>query len=332
MKKFTFFTVLTFMLAISLQAEQNVLYVKHGMNGDGSSWKNAFGDLSEALETADFGDQIWVAKGVYKPSETDRDATFELMDGVQLYGGFLGKEKQLEERNWAENITTLSGEIGSLATNEDNSYTVLYTRNVSEETLIDGFTIAFGAANGLGKKGDPRRCGGGWFNDGSRGNSSPTVVNCIFIDNFGRDGAAVYNFTEHGICQPIIENCQFMNNKADLDGGAMYNDSRRGICNPILRDCKVVNNEATYGGGLLNYTEGGETSPTIIGCSFEDNTGYVRGGSIYSNKDGGKCEPAVANTYFSDNRATVGKDIYEDKMINRQADEVVVSRGTVTKL
>ena len=257
-------------------------------------------------------------------------------DGTQietnLYGGFAGSEKQLEERNWAKNNTVLSGEIGSLSTSDDNCYTVLYTRNVSEETRIDGFTITGGAANGLGEKGDLRRCGGGWFNDGSGGNSSPMVVNCTFVSNFGRDGAAVYNFTEHGVCQPTIENCQFMNNKADLDGGAMYNDSRRGICNPILKDCRVVNNEATYGGGILNYTEGGETSPTITGCSFEDNIGYVRGGSIYSNENGGKCEPSVASTYFSDNRATVGKDIYEDKMINRREEGVVVSRGKVTKL
>ncbi|MEM9991839.1 MAG: hypothetical protein AAF738_08750 [Bacteroidota bacterium] len=332
MKKIILFSFLLVLGITSLQAEGNIWHVKTGATGDGSSWKQALGDLSEALEVADYGDQVWVARGKYTPSDYDRDATFEVMDGVQLYGGFAGHERQLEDRNWVNNPTVLSGEIGSSSTTDDNSYTILYTRNVSEETRIDGFTITGGSANGLGDKGDLQRCGGGWFNDGTGGNSSPVVVNCIFTENFGRDGAAVYNFAKQGICQPTIENCQFTNNKADLDGGAMYNDSRRGICNPIIKDCRVVSNEATYGGGILNYTEGGETSPTITGCSFEDNIGYVRGGSIYSSENGGKCEPAVATTYFSDNRATVGKDIYEDKMINRREDGVVASKGKVTKL
>ncbi len=327
------FTILFFVLfvATGLLAEGNVLHVKQGASGEGTSWADAFGDLTEALEVADYGDQIWVAKGVYKPSSRDRNANFEVMDGVQMYGGFAGSERKLEERDWTQNNTVLSGEIGSVSTIDDNCYTVLYTRNVSEETRVDGFTITGGAANGLGEKGDLRRCGGGWFNDGEGGNSSPIVVNCIFINNFGRDGGAVYNYAKDGICQPTIENCQFMNNKADLDGGAMYNESSRGVCNPILKDCKVANNEATYGGGILNYSQQGESSPEITGCSFKDNIGYVRGGSIYCSEEGGKCEPSVAGTYFSDNRATVGKDMYEEKMINRR-DDAVVSRGKVTKL
>lgn len=333
MRTFTTFLIALFFVAPSLRAEGTVLHVKLGADGDGTSWSNALGNLSEALEQAEYGDQVWVAKGTYNPSETDRQATFEVMDGVELYGGFIGTEGKLEDRNWAKNNTILSGEIGSPATKDDNCYTVLYTRNVSEDTRIDGFTITGGAANGLGEKGDLKRCGGGWFNDGEGGNSSPTVINCTFSDNFGRDGAAVYNYAKEGICQPTIENCQFINNKADLDGGAMYNDSRtRGICSPTLKDCRVVNNEATYGGGIHNYTDKGETSPTIIGCSFEDNIGYVRGGSIYCSDKGGKCEPSVAHTYFSDNRATVGKDIYEEKMVNRQADGVVASKGKITKL
>ena len=306
-----------------------VIFVKAGSNGDGSSWGNAFGDLAEALDYARSGDEVWVARGTYLPTDhNDRYAYFEVMDGVKLYGGFAGNERAIEQRDWVRNETILSGEIGSVATMEDNSYTVLYTRNVSNNTVIDGFTVTKGSANGLGEKGDLRRCGGAWFNDGEGGKSNPTVANCTFTNNYGRDGGAIYNYAREGVCNPRIVNCQFINNKADLDGGAIYNDSSMGICNPVIKGCKIVGNKATYGVGILNYgKDGGEASPVISGCSFEDNIGYIRGGSIYSSESNGKCSPAITSSYFSDNKATVGREMYQ-----KSNDGQVVSKGFVKKM
>ncbi|MEM9888440.1 MAG: hypothetical protein AAF849_21275 [Bacteroidota bacterium] len=325
MKIFTLF-IFSF-LCISLNAE--VIFVKAGSNGGGSSWSSAFGDLSEALDYARSGDELWVAAGTYLPTNrNDRYAHFEVMDGVKLYGGFVGNETALEQRDWATNRTILSGEIGSIATTNDNSYTVLYTRNVSLNTVIDGFTITKGYADGLGERGDIRRCGGAWFNDGEAGKSNPTVANCIFVDNYGRDGGAIYNYAKGGVCNPRIVNCQFLNNSADLDGGAIYNDSSMGICNPVIKGCKLSGNKATYGGGILNSgKDGGEASPTITGCSFEDNIGYIRGGSIYSSESNGKCSPAITSSYFSDNKATVGREMYQ-----KSEEGQVVSKGFVKKM
>ncbi|MEM9848824.1 MAG: right-handed parallel beta-helix repeat-containing protein [Bacteroidota bacterium] len=306
-----------------------IIFVKAGSNGNGSSWSDAFGDLAEALDYAQFGDQVWVAAGTYLPTEQhDRYAHFEVSDGVKLYGGFSGNETDLSQRNWASNKTVLSGEIGSIATTDDNSYTVLYTSGVSRSTLVDGFTITKGSANGLGEKGDVRRCGGAWFNDGAAGKSNPTITNCTFINNYGRDGGAIYNYAKEGVCNPRIVNCQFINNSADLDGGAIYNDSSMGICNPVIKDCRISGNKATYGGGILNYgKDGGEASPTITGCSFEDNIGYIRGGSIYSSENNGKCSPAITSSYFSDNKATVGREMYQ-----KSEGGQVVSKGFVKKM
>ena len=70
--------------------------------GDGSSWANAFPGLADSLSGAASGTEIWVAKGTYKPtSGTDRTATFQLKDGVAVYGGFAGGETQLDQRGWA---------------------------------------------------------------------------------------------------------------------------------------------------------------------------------------------------------------------------------------
>ena len=303
--------------------------MKAGSDGDGSSWDNAMGDLKEALDYADDGDVLWVAAGTYLPTQTnDRRASFEVLDGVKIYGGFVGNETELSQRDWVNNETILSGEIGSAASIEDNSYSVLYTENVSSSTVIDGFKITKGAANGLGEKGDQERCGGAWFNNGKGGKSNPTVANCFFTENFARDGGAIYNYAKEGICNPRIINCQFIDNKADLDGGAIYNDSRMGICNPVIKGCKISGNEATYGGGILNFGQnGGEASPVISGCSFEDNIGYIRGGSIYSSENNGKCSPAITSSYFSDNKATVGREMYD-----KSDEDQVVSRGSVKKM
>ena len=226
--------LLVFLLGFELAAAQGTIFVKEGATGNGTSWADATGDLTKALAMAQKEDEIWIAEGKYFPTkQNDRQASFVIPDGVMIYGGFAGYEEEIEERNLELNRTILSGEIGSSSI-QDNSYSVIYTHNVSPSTLIDGIVIAAGASNGLGTEGDSKTCGAGWFNDGSNGNSSPTIRNCIFINNYARIGAALYNFAKNGTCQPRIVNCLFTSNTADLDGGAIYNDGNHGICSPKI--------------------------------------------------------------------------------------------------
>ncbi len=301
--------LLTFLFANALTAK--TIFVKPGATGNGTAWSNPQ-SLQAALASAQAGDKIWVARGKYTPtSSTDRTVSFEVPDGVKIYGGFVGQETALNQRNWKQNITILSGEIGS-PSKDDNSYTIVYTKNVSSATIVDGFIILGGTANGVGAKGNRERCGGGWFNDSENGSSSPTIKNCTFARNIARDGAGLYNYAKNGNCAPRIINCEFKGNRADLDGGAIYNDGRMGVCKPVIKGCIIVDNIATYGGGILNIATGGECSPAITSCNFENNTGAVRGGSMYSSQEGGICQPVITATNFSDNKATVGKEVNTD--------------------
>ena len=62
--------------------------------GDCTSWATAFCDLNLALEQAAAGSRIWVAKGVYTPTDgPERFAAFVMKKGVDIYGGFNGNEK-----------------------------------------------------------------------------------------------------------------------------------------------------------------------------------------------------------------------------------------------
>lgn len=174
-------------------AGPKVVYVRKGGRGNGSSWRYAFGDLQAALAVVKPGQQIWVAAGTYFPTEgKDRDASFVIPDSVRLYGGFAGYETDLYQRQWDKQLTILSGEIGEPGPN-DNSYTVVYTELVGGHTLVDGFVITGGYADGVQQLGDPQRCGGGWYNNGTGGQSSPTIANCLFIHNYARDGAGFYS-------------------------------------------------------------------------------------------------------------------------------------------
>jgi hypothetical protein len=93
--------------------------------GNGTSWACAFNDLQQALAASDAGDEIWVAKGTYKPTTgTDRTASFAMKNGVAIYGGFNGTETAQNQRNRATNVTILSGDIGTPNDNSDNSYHV----------------------------------------------------------------------------------------------------------------------------------------------------------------------------------------------------------------
>ncbi len=129
-------------------------------NNTGLSWADAFTDLQSAIAIAcpDIT-EIWVAEGIYKPSAyptgctdcaTDRDFTFQLKDGISLYGGFAGTETMLSQRDIAANPTVLSGDIGTVGDSLDNVHHVVLAvfANTTPTTRLDGLTITRGNADG----------------------------------------------------------------------------------------------------------------------------------------------------------------------------------------
>ena len=304
----------TDMGAYEFQGSETHLYVNQNGNGDntGLDWLNAFTDLQDALQLANAGDSIWVAKGTYKPTSTsDKTISFQIPDSVKVYGGFEGTEPgnyDLDSRDLINNETILSGDIGSIGDSTDNSYHVVYTQNVSQQTIFDGFTIREGMALGSGDW----KIGGGWLNSGyGTGKvSNPTISNCQFLNNSAVTGGGIYNVGNGGTGNPTIIHCFFANNSATSSGGAIFNYAINGQSSPLLINCVFLRNSSVnQGGGIYNLGINSTTSTVITNCTFTQNSALT-GGALYNFKNSGVSKPVISNCLFWDNSANTGLSVY----------------------
>jgi predicted outer membrane repeat protein len=302
-----FLTAIFAILFTTINAQQ-LIYVKANATGDGSSWQSA-ADLQTGLDLATEGAQLWVAKGTHLPTESrDRSASVVVDKDIKIYGGCIGSETSISQRDARINKTILSGEIASNKV-EDNSYTVITIKGASAAMILDGFTITAGMADGSTQPGTAARCGGAIFNDGQSVSSNPIIRNCIFKDNIAREGGAVYNLGLNGESSPKLLNCTFKSNQADLDGGAIYNNAANGNSNPILVNCIFKDNVAGYGAGIYSNTKGGDSKLDLNGCIFQDNMAYMWGGGIFGNEKSG-FEVAMDDCSFANNYPTdINKEI-----------------------
>jgi autotransporter-associated beta strand protein len=245
---------------------------------NGSSWQNAFASLQDALAVATSGDEIRVAQGVYPPTTVvgNRGATFQLVSGVALKGGFAGwGATNPDARDVQAFPTILSGDLSgddgpNFARNVDNSYHVVTASGVGATAVLDGFTIAAGKADD-GGPGSPVNAGAGIFND----TGSPTIIRCTLRDNYASwEGGAMFNWHN---ANPTLTNCTIINNRSNAGGGVFNRDHS----NPTLINCLVANNSGpTYaGGGMEDYES---SSPSLINCTFYGNSAMYNGAAVYN--------------------------------------------------
>src|ERR1700740_305341 len=97
MKKITL--GLLFSIVTLFSANAQTIYVNYAASGlnDGTSWTDAYTDLQSAIGATSSG-EIWVAQGTYYPGGTT-SSTFNMKNGVGIYGGFVGTEVALSQRN-----------------------------------------------------------------------------------------------------------------------------------------------------------------------------------------------------------------------------------------
>jgi predicted outer membrane repeat protein len=327
-----------------------VIFVDDTATGadNGTSWTDAFVSLSDALAVAVPGSQIRVAAGLYVPDSAgladSRKATFQLMNGVKICGGFPDGGGDETQRNPDLHVATLSGDLdgddrSDYENYSDNCRHVVTGSGTDATAVLDGFTITSGSADDIPY---PENSGGGMYNY----EGSPSVNQCVFKYNFAEiRGGGVFN---HGSTASFT-NCDFIDNRVGASGGAVNNAYS---ANTTFVDCLFESNvSAEYGGAVQNVyssdsvfekcifkgnyagisggaVRGFACSPTLINCILENNTAAQQGGAVWHNTsshmkiwgcllvnnralEGGayystsNCDPQIINSTFSRNSASV---------------------------
>ncbi len=148
--------------------------------------------------------------------------------------------------------------------------------------ILRGITITRGLADG--------GCGtlrGGAISCSNE--ASPTIENCVFLDNETAWGGALYCHT----ASPNLTGCTFRANKAWSRGGAAYCDF---LAAPTFTNCTLKTNNTDGLGGAIFAVPGSQLS--LVGCQL---IGNAAGGG-----DGGACRcrgalVAVSGCVFTGN-------------------------------
>lgn len=274
-----------------------IIYVNIQATGlnNGTSWQNAYTNLQSALSNANANSEIWVAQGIYKPTSdpTNREASFSLKNGLELYGGFVGTETQRSQRNWQQYNTILSGDIdnndqhingvviNTTALVGNNSYHVLIADNLDSSTIIDGFIITAGQANLTTM---PHERGAALYNIN---NSQATITNNTFSGNYAGFGGAIFNEKSN----PTISSSNFSGNSAEYGGGGIFNYEGY----PTIRNSNFSGNSAEQAGAILSAS--GKLN--IYNSNFSGNSAE-QAGAIYNLQS----SATITHSNFSGNFVT----------------------------
>ena len=222
-------------------------------NMDGSSWDNALDGqtsttdgstkLADALQTATAGTEFWIQSGTYYAcSDSDVNKSLILNSGVGIYGGFVGTETTISQRDTTTAQTVFSGKLQNDTLKENHTRTILKTNEKNTPDcpiLLDNITITEGYNDINVHEGCALRI---------NASSSVKASNCRIHHNFG--GAIVNEGLFSGYYCTIDSNesyCDYWD--SDLGAAALINRTI-GLAN--LTHCIVAYNKAPSDGAIFN--------------------------------------------------------------------------------
>jgi hypothetical protein len=250
--------------------QTRICYVDADANGanDGTSWQDAFNYLQDALQSTIYGDLTMVAEGIHRPDcnsaepngTGNRRASFHLVRGAVTEGGYAGfGAPDANERDIDLYESILSGDLAGddgagFANKSENCYHVVCANSTDSTTVLDGFTITGGNADGSRYESG----GGGMF----AVNGQATVANCTFKANFARFGGGIQYIDGGG----VLTNCFVIGNVGERYG-AIYNYRS----SPKIDNCIICGNRAGIVGGI--YSRSGSSpaiANSILWCNYDD--------------------------------------------------------------
>lgn len=290
------------------QAASAQLFVKHDATGanNGTSWADAYTDLSDALNAAADGDQIWVASGSYTPggSNPTNTSVFQVKKAISIYGGFAGTESSLSERDPVANPTTLNGDIdgndlpNDFVTNRmDNAIHILYVDSLLNGSVtIDGFSFK-GGHTGT----DDTQPGYFWQGGAIHSQNQVKIRNCSFTGNFARTGGCIY--LSNKCSGSEIADCTFFQNSASSQSAGIFLDNNS---ETVVKRCEFNSNQTTRGALYAYFC----IDVLVDSCSFSGNVNSSgAGGAFYNFNSVGLI---LSNSNFVNNVAANSGAVYYD--------------------
>lgn len=207
----------------------DVIYVDQSRpdGGNGVSWQTAYRNLQSALSRAanGCGSEIWVANAMYSPG-ADTGDSFEIPDGVAVYGGFAGYETSRQQRNWKQHETILSGYISESVRNN-------VVVAIGDGCILDGFTVEEGGYTcGIDASGGTSTIANSIIKNNNTeegiycSNGNLTVSWCEIMDN-GKQG--IYHWGSG--YSLVVDNCKIHDNQRD---GILTEFSNSTILNSLI--------------------------------------------------------------------------------------------------
>ena len=280
------------MAVCAVTATARVYYVKVDGTGDGSTWEQATSSIQAAINAAQAGDEVWIAKGTYRPdsliNSTRPDCAtshaFFLKDGVSLYGGFVGNETSTAQRNAYTLLDAVNGTILCA----DDDVPDVWVRQIADGTSYRyTWQFANDSLEVVGTHGNSTH-----LLYGTTTFTHPTRIDGLVLKGANANiwrvkaaGAALYAM---GNIQ--VSNCHFIENSSYFAAQSMTDSN-------------------TYGGAVFLYCDNGEAS--ITDCLFERNYAHSAygsglGGAVYGRR------VTISGCYFIDCVADDGGAVYNN--------------------
>lgn len=311
--------------------EGRIRYVKEGGTGKGTSWRDAMGDIQDAINSLadDKGTkgEVWVAEGTYtvnKLIDQQGSPTSLLMkDGISVYGAFAGGEETRAQRiaasvglkpwGWKHKTILKANAFGNDASWSENdkawniksssSHVVWFAplpggKAFSDNVYLEGFTIEGGSYQDQDNSiYEPQYGAGVYINDANAKMRYCTVRYCnpgaTKTPSLTPKGGGIY--CKNGMTEGnLVYNC------SAYQGGGIYIAEAGYVTRSMVTNCS-----ANLGAGV--YLQGNVSGPAyyqILSTSVISNNTSTRNGAVYVDGRGLVINNTITNNY-TDNTSDV---------------------------
>jgi hypothetical protein len=314
-----------------------IRYVKQGGTGKGTSWKDAMGDIQDAINSLadDKGTkgEVWVAEGTYVVTKlidqsTGSPTSLLMKDGISVYGAFAGGEETRAQRiaesvnlkPWGWKYKTILKANGfnrddASWSEQDKAWNIKSSsahvvwfaplpggKAFSDNVYLEGFTIEGGSYQDKDDSiYEPQHGAGVYINDANAKMRYCTVRYCnpgaTKTPSLTPQGGGIY--CKNGMTEGnLVYNC------SAYQGGGIYIDEAGFITRSMVTNCS-----ANLGAGV--YLHGSVSGPAyyqILSTSVISNNTSTRNGAVYVDGRGLVINNTITNNYTANSLDVADQD------------------------